>query len=70
MSYVVGFIGDDGYLGRTFFATNNEEVLSALKILHEINKEEFVEEDWIDNSDCTGKGEFGTYFVGGLENLE
>lgn len=70
MSYVVGFIGDDGSLGRTFFAANDEQVRSALRELHEENGDFFEEDnEWWDN-ECVFDVDYGSYFVGGLETLE
>ena len=41
MSYVVGFLGSDGHLGRTFFAKNMDEALVALEALRSEQQDVF-----------------------------
>lgn len=70
MKFVVGFIGSDGTLGRTFLAIDDNEVRSALWQLHEENDDFFDEDnDWWESS-CSLELVSGTYFVGGLETLD
>lgn len=70
MSYVVGFIGDDGCLGRTFLAADDEEIRSALWQLHEENGDFFDEDnEWWDG-ECVFDVDCGSYFVGGLETIK
>jgi hypothetical protein len=72
MNYVVGFISHDGTLGRTFFASNYDQVRSCVSLLCQENMEEENthphSEFWEDH--CEWRTELGIYFVGGLENLE
>lgn len=72
MSYVVGFIGHCGTLGRTFFASNYDQARYYVSLLCQENMEPENawphSEFWEDN--CEWRTELGIYFVGGLENME
>ena len=74
MQCVVGFMGRDWQVGRTFLCENKLEIQTALEILLEENQEtkenarDIVQE--IVAFDYTSSdGAAGTYFVGGLEKI-
>ena len=80
MSYVVGFLGHDGSLGRTFKADNMHNALKALEELRDETGDNF---DFFDSKGedtqtllqtyfedhCVLTTESGRYFIGGLESL-
>jgi hypothetical protein len=75
MNYVVGFLGGEGHLGRTFHANNMDEAVVALRELFMEQKDTFPfvadEEVYVYFADrCVLKTELGFYFVGGLEKVD
>lgn len=74
MNYVVGFLGSDGHLGRTFFVKNMDEALVALAALLSEQQDTFpfsVDEEVqaYFEEHCVLNTELGSYFVGGLEKV-
>lgn len=65
MNYVVGFIGNDWTVGRTFFCRDDNEIQDAFKRLMEDNKE--TESEIIHNGTDGIRTKLGFYFCGGLE---
>jgi hypothetical protein len=73
MRYVVGFISDDGLLGRTFAVDSLEAIKEALRYIAKENKDTELTEQDIDTLTydyCNHATSFGIYFVGRLENWE
>lgn len=74
MNYVVGFWGNDGVLGRTFFAENMDEALVALEALRSEQEDTFpfADDEEVQvyfKEHCVLKTELGSYFIGGLEKV-
>lgn len=81
MSYVVGFLGDDGTLGRTFKADNMYDALKALEELRDAVGDNFDFFNLKEGEDiqtrlqtyfedhCVLTTKSGRYFIGGLESL-
>lgn len=74
MSYVVGFLGSDGHLGRTFHADNMDEALVALEALRseQVDTFPFIADEEVQvyfEEHCVLTTELGSYFVGGLEKV-
>ena len=70
MTYVVGFLGNDGYLGRTFQCSTCDEADEALSIIFDANEDTDKPVDGYWPEGCTWNTECGTYFMGGLESVE
>ncbi len=69
--YVVGFIGDDDALGRTFICYDYTEAEEAYTILVNENKEKesFFDFEYLKNDSCVQYSPIGMYFMGQLESL-
>lgn len=64
--YVIGFLGNDGYLGRTIVCETHSAAVEAIGELFDDNDDPAPQpEHWDD--DCTFVNVTGTYFFGGLE---
>ena len=64
--YVVGFVGNDGTLGRTI-SGEHSVALEAMGVLFNENKDSAPQREyWEDN--CAFTSPLGTYFFGGLEH--
>ena len=70
MNYVIGFLGNDGYLGRTFHCSTVDEADMAMSVIFGGNGDTDKPLDgyWLESS--TWNTECGTYFMGGLESVE
>ena len=64
--YVVGFVGDDGTLGRTI-SGEHSVALEAMKVLFDENDDKAPPDDYWDDY-CAFTNGVGTYFFGGLEH--
>lgn len=65
---VVGFLGKDATLGRTFMVHDQEEVQNKLQELLEENEEtKTIPENHFEDN-CVFETDNGFYFVGGLES--
>lgn len=72
MRYVVGFMSDDGMLGRTFEVNSFEKAKEVLRYIAGENKDKELTEQNIEElyEECTHATKYGIYFVGGLEGWE
>lgn len=67
--YVVGFVGDDATLGRTFLCADETEAKKAYTILVDENKEKEWFWDFKRLNEYSVQGTFnGLYFMGQLES--
>ena len=69
MRYVIGFISEDGLLGRTWVASSMSESKQVLRHIAEENQDIQLTEELIERFEytCTQRTSDGVYFVGGLE---
>jgi hypothetical protein len=72
MNYVVGFISDNGLLGRTWETDSMDQVKQVLRYIAKENQDDELTEELIEQFDhaCNHATRFGIYFVGGLETWE
>ena len=72
MNYVIGFISDDGLLGRTFMVDSFEKVKEVLRYISFENQDDELTEQNIESfyDNCNHATKFGIYFVGALESWE
>lgn len=73
MRYVVGFISDDGLLGRTFEVDSFDKVRAVLRYIATENCDDELTVQDIESliyDYCNHATKFGIYFVGGLESWE
>jgi hypothetical protein len=70
MRYVVGFISDDGLLGRTFEVDTEDKIREVLTYMAADLKDDELTDEVIAQFDdkCNHATRFGIYFVGGLED--
>ena len=69
---VVGFMGNDGSLGRTIVTYSNEDLKRAVYELTDENGDNDIFYDVLSSleENCQARTDFGTYFHGELEELE
>ena len=72
MNYVVGFLGHDRTLGRTFFASTMEQAKECMNIILKENHEDTLSNEELNgfHDNCTVTTDVGVYFIGGLEEAE
>lgn len=67
--YVVGFLGIDGELGRTFICNTTEEYENIVRQMIMDNDDKTYDNPDMWDDTCTYHTPMGTYFVGHLETV-
>ena len=70
MSYVAGFISQEGELGRTFWSNTNREAVDKIALLVEELKDDEAMDYGLEKllHDCVITTKLGHYFIGSLES--
>jgi hypothetical protein len=66
---VVGFIGNDGSLGRTFYCDDHRDAMKAMQVLMAEYDDMSPDYEYWENATSLML-ESGTYFYGGLELVD
>lgn len=67
--YVIGFLGHDGSLGRTFYSHNMVQAVSTVLKMIEDDGQREPPEDYFED-ECSFCTSLGYYFIGSLEDWE